>query len=721
MELAALIVIQLLATAAVFGLIWRKLDSIGAEVAHIKRMLETLELMRFSSAAQKRAAQHQPARAEPALAPAASEPASNAILSDDDPFSAAWVRPGARVPRDESNPPMARPAPQRTPAPRHMMANEIGDDLPAPWRTNVTPETGRLIAAVAMIVAPALGFAFGAPAPALIACGLSISAALMLTALRPIWAAAAFVGAFGAGGWAVTAFSLDAAQSAPAIFSAFAALAGCAGLAHTRLRGMAPGLMMALLMGGALISLGNAVGLGGPAGLAYGAIVAAAAFVGASATRLAGLHLGAFAAAMFGLYVFSGQEPAAIWFTPVTAWIGALFLAIAAIRTPMLGSRGPILAATGVTAPLLSAGALSLSQHGLANPLAAAGAFLSLAIMFGALIVIAAQRGQRGIGALKLTAWILLGGAAIAFLTAALLALPFAFAATAAAGAALGLVAIDHHKSQRLWRAGALFLFIAAAMIAWAAVKNGWPDALTLAAALAAPTLIAAGAAFVSEIRTSKGAAAVFEAFAIIGAAASLTALARLLLSGGAPNQTPIGFVEVGVHLALWAGAALALAARTEHGARLVRSIGAALFGVAALCGAALAGLLWLTPFWSAHAPSGVDWALLQHPPLGFALPAIIAWMHWAHWRARGVHVRTRVSLASAALLTAAFITLETFGAREGAAIPGQPDWILIGATAAAFGLAVAINFAPGVTDETSARLRFDKYFQRNRRREQRI
>jgi hypothetical protein len=719
MEITALLVIQLLATVTAFAVLWRKLDGIGADVARIKRMLETLELMRFSSTAQRRTAQT--ARAEPALSSLDADPPASALGADNDPFSSTWVRPGARVPREESSSPVARPMPSRTPATRHVMANEIGEDTPGPWRANVSPETGRLLAAAAMTLSPVLGFAFGAPHAALIACGLSISAALVLTALRPLWAAAAFVGAFGAGAWALAAFALETAQAAPGVFASFAALAGIVGLAHARLRGMAPGLMMALLMGGALIALGNAIGLAGPAGLGFAAMAAAAAIIGASAARLEGLHLGAFAAAMFGLYVFSGQPAAAIWFTPVTAWIGALFFAITAIRIPMLGARGVLIAATGVAAPLLSAGALSLSQHGLANPLAAAGAFFSLAVMFGALITVAAQRDPRGVAALHLTAWVLLGGGVIAFVTSALLALPVPFAATAASLGALALVARDHYRPLRIWRAGALSLFLAATAIAWGVTRQAWPDAITLIAALAAPALLAGVAALVSQRRASAGAAAVFEVFAIIGGAATATAIVRLLLSGGAPNQVHVGFAEAGLHLAVWAGAALALAVRGQHGAVMVRRVGAAAFGIAALCGSALAALLWLTPFWSMRPLSGVDLSLLQHAPLGFALPAIAAWAHWVHWRARGVHVRTRVALAAAALLSAAFVTLEVFGAREGDVPAGQPDWVLIGAIVVAFGVAIDINFVPGATDEAGARLRFDKYFQRNGRREQSI
>lgn len=715
MAVAALLVIQIVAIAAAFGVIWRKLDRISADVAGIKRMLETLELMRFSSAAQRSAAQ-QPVRPEPALAPSTSGPAAPP-RPDDDPFDAAWVRPNARVPRDDAG---ARPLPGRASAARQMMANEIGDDLPGRLRANLSPETMRMLAAAAMALAPAFGIAFGAPHAGLIASGLSICAALMLVALRPIWAGAAFVGAFAAGGWALTAFALETAQTAPLAFSATAAIAGGAGLVHTRLRGAAPGLLMALLMSGALLFLSNAIGFISAAGAGYGLIVAGAAAVGASTRRLFTLHLAAFVGAMLGLFWFSGQPSAAIWFTPITAWIGALFLAIAALRTPMLGARAAWLCTTGTAAPLLSCGALSLSQQGLANPFAAAGAFLALAAIFGALIAVSAQREQRGVAGLGLTAWILLAGAMIAFVTAALLALTPPFAASVSAAAAMTLVARDYYRPLRIWRAGALGLLITAGSIAIAVLSRAWPDLITLCAALLVPSALAAAAAVVSERRASPAAGVVFEALALTGFTAGAVALVRLALSGGTPNQTPVGFVEAGVHIATWAFAALGLAALHQHGAALVRRVGAAVLGVAALCGAVVSGLLWFTPFWTTRLASGVDFPLLQHAPLGFALPAIAAWSHWVFWRAKGVQARTRIALGSAALLSAAFLTLEAIGARQGAVAPGQTDWPVIIVIAAAFGLAIAVNFMPGVTDETGAQLRFNKYFQRHRRREQR-
>src|SRR5690606_28258876 len=106
--------------------------------------------------------------------------------------------------------------------------------------------------------------------------------------------------------------------------------------------------------------------------------------------RLEVVHLAAFVATLVGLLVLSGQQSAAIWFTPAAAWAGALFFAIAFVRVPQLGSRGVALAGTGALAPFAAIAALHDAQHGLANSFAAAGAFLGLATLLGLLIAIAA-------------------------------------------------------------------------------------------------------------------------------------------------------------------------------------------------------------------------------------------------------------------------------------------------------------------------------------------
>ncbi len=710
MEIAALLVVQLVATAAVFAALWRKLDRINADLARVKRMLETLEMVRFSAAAQKRP---QPARAEAALAPAATTPPTT--TPSDDPFDASWVRPGARVPRGDSFGPALAPSP--APRARRFMANEAAEEV-SPWRVSISPETARLISAAAMALAPLTGLGFGVPAQALVATGLSVGAALMLLSLQHLWRAAAWVGAFASGAWALTAFATDAAQSAPMGFPFLAAVAGAAGLGHARLRGAPPGAVMALFMGATLLALSNAAGMIGPAGAAFAVFVALVALLGASSQRVEGFHLAAFAAAIGGLYVLSGQGDAAVWFTPVAAWTGALFFGVAFVRVPALGARGVVLAATGIAAPILAAGMLSLSQHGLADPRAAAGVFTALALLFGALLALAARQSPRGIGGLNLTAWVLMIGAVISLTLATLLAVPAPLAASVLASAALGLVLLDRRAPQLLWRASAVGALVIAAIIAWGAVAQAWPSLLTLAAALATPTLAAGGAALLAQPRTPR-AAAIFEAGAIVGALASSVALLRFLLSGGAPNAMPIGFLEAGVQIAAIAALSLTLAVRAERGAVWVSRAAASLLGFAALGLSVVAGLLWLTPFWAGRLASGVDLALFQHAPLGFAPPAIAAWAHWVFWRGRNAHLRTRAALAIAALLSAAFVSVEVLAAR-GAAAPGQADWTAVVALALSFAMAIAVNFVPGMTSGAGPHLDFQKYFERNRRRQQR-
>src|SRR5262249_39839369 len=159
--------------------------------------------------------------------------------------------------------------------------------------------------------------------------------------------------------------------------------------------------------------------------------------VGAVSLRSEPLHLAGFAATLIGLFVLSGQPSAAIWFTPVTAWAGALFFGVAAVRTPYLGARGMTLAATGALAPLLGIAALYDSHQGLADARAAGAAFIVLALMLGGLIAAAAQRQHRGVAALKMTLWVLAAAAFAAAVAGSLLAFPAPFAASALAAISL--------------------------------------------------------------------------------------------------------------------------------------------------------------------------------------------------------------------------------------------------------------------------------------------
>src|SRR5262249_40850667 len=149
---------------------------------------------------------------------------------------------------------------------------------------------------------------------------------------------------------------------------------------------LAPGATLALVMAAAALALGSQIGMVGAPGIAFAAIVSCAAVAGALNIKLEPIHLAAFGATLIGLFVVSGQEPAAIWFTPIAAWAGALFLGISGVRVPKVGARGAALAATGVIAPLTSIAALYGADQGLADPHAAAGAFALLACLLGAII-----------------------------------------------------------------------------------------------------------------------------------------------------------------------------------------------------------------------------------------------------------------------------------------------------------------------------------------------
>ena len=103
---------------------------------------------------------------------------------------------------------------------------------------------------------------------------------------------------------------------------------------------------------------------------------------------------------------------------------------------------------------------------------------------------------------------------------------------------------------------------------------------------------------------------------------------------------------------------------------------------------------------------------------LGFLAPALLFWAHWAFWRGRGSVMRTRLALGAGTVMMAAMATLvalQTSG--------GGPDWFGPMVGAAAFVLAIALNFAGGVTRANPATRRrsyFDENFQGNRRRQSR-
>ena len=229
-----------------------------------------------------------------------------------------------------------------------------------------------------------------------------------------------------------------AARGAPGLYCAVLPIAGATGLTHAYLRRAAhgaavaaPGACLSLFMCAAALALGSQIGMIGAPGVAFAAIVSCAAIAGALNIKLEPIHLAAFGATLIGLFVMSGQDTAAVWFTPITAWAGALFLGIASVRVPKIGARGAALAATGVIAPMAAIAALYGAQQGLADPHAAAAAFAVLACVFVAIIAAAARWRERGLSALKLTLWVLGAGSLIAACAAIFLTLAPSFAAPA--------------------------------------------------------------------------------------------------------------------------------------------------------------------------------------------------------------------------------------------------------------------------------------------------
>lgn len=565
---------------------------------------------------------------------------------------------------------------------------------------------------------PALGFFAGMSAAVVVAGGLAVALAMTLLGLRYEWRAAAWAGWITATGWALLGFATGAAQASPITYSVFLTFCGVAGVIHAHVRRAHAGSATALAMATMALALASQVGVIGPAGAAFGLIVTAAAIVGSLSLRLEAVHLAAFGAALVGLFVLSGQDAAAIWFTPAAAWAGALFLAIAFIRVPQLGARAVAIAGTGALAPLLAIGALHWAQHGLADRFAAAGAFAVLAIALGGLIALAALRREAGLAALRVTLWVLSIGVFVALSAAILLALPAPLAASAFAATALGLAVLNARLPDAAWRTFACLAAMAVGVMALASAQmllaelSGWNAWLLVLTGLALPAaLLGAGATF-THPAGARITTATFEVlvFALAVAAASLAV--RLLFSAGATLLSPVSFVEAGVHISVWLAAALLLASRSRRGAGAARMAAATTLSLAALVAAAFAGGLWLTPYWIERAAA--ETAPLQHAPFGFLLPAFLAWAHWVFWRARGAEVRTRTAFAAGAAMAAGFIALEALGN------DGLPDWARALIIAATIALAIIINFAPGVVGSAPPRSHREENLHRDRRRQQR-
>lgn len=583
------------------------------------------------------------------------------------------------------------------------------------------PDTLRGVALALAAVAPALGLLLGLELGFAAALGVSVGGVMMLVSLRTTWRAAAWAGVLTASTWAVLALALGAASEAAGAFSGALAFAGAAGLVQAFLLRVAPGAALALLGAVVALALGSQVGLIGPAGLAFGALVALAAMVGALNLRVEAIHLAAFGAALIGLFVLSGQDSAAIWFTPVAAWAGALFLGIAAIRVPDLGPRGLALAGTGVLAPLCAIAALYWSGHGLAAPWAAAVALIAAALAFAGLIFATASRGARALASLKITLWVLAGGAFAAVTAAVLLLGSAAIAAAAFMACALALLGLDWRWPDAVWRtlawcAGALAVLNAAAS-ALLLLREADAPLLLLGVGVAAPALLAGACAYLAHRQPSPATAGYFEAISIALWVTGASLLLRVLASGGALMLTPISFPEAGLHIALWLIISLLVAARWRYGAQSVRAGAAMVLGAAALLASAAVMLLWLTPHWTLRAPGPEAAPLLQFAGLGFLAPSLMFWAHWVLWRGRGANLRTRLSLGAGALMMAAMVTLLALQANDPAA--EGPDWIGACVGAVAFALAIGLNFANGVTLTSVPRPSyFEENLQGDRRRQ---
>lgn len=685
--LAILFAAYAIGSAAALVYFWRQLKATRSELSELRQAIEA------RAPAQPAVRRVRSGSVVPIDAPSAA-----ALAEDEGPLERA-----ARTWRAPNKEPMA----------------EVSDDAPLK-RVALSPATLRGLVLGVLATAPAVGFFFRAEPPVIIASGLAIAAAMMVVALRPVWSVAAWASISTAAAWASLGFALGAAHADPTSYSICAALAGAAGLLHAHLRRATPGATLALAMSAAALALASQTGMIGPAGAAFGIMVALAAIVGALSLRLEAMHLAAFGAAVIGLFVLSGQPSAAIWFTPVTTWAGALFLGIAAIRVPHLGARGVAIAGTGAFGALGAILALNTAQHGLADPYAAAGALIALATALGCVIGISALRRGRGLHALRFSLWMLALACFGAIVAAIVLALPAPLASFAFALAALGLSALNVRFPEGTWRAfagaAALLSLPFAAISAQMMLSEAqhWPAWLLVAAGLCAPAALLGGAAFLAARHDAPKLSALFELL-VIGLAASAASLfVRLTFSEGALLLQPVGFVETGVHCAAWLMAALIIGSRAHLGAKPMRVAAINLLTIAALGVMVTAALLWMTDYWAARSGSGP--AFLTRETFGFLIPSALFFAHWVFWRARSDDLQTRLVFAASMLLFAAFITVEAIRAEN------IPDWTRALAGAVSFAMALGLNFAPGVVnaDGSPQRGELQKQFHRNGRRQQR-
>ena len=162
----------------------------------------------------------------------------------------------------------------------------------------------------------------------------------------------------------------------------------------------------------------------------------------------------------------------------------------------------------------------------------------------------------------------------------------------------------------------------------------------------------------------------------------------RVIYAGGAVMLEPISFAELGAHVGMWLAAALLLRMRARHSARRVRIAFANAMLVAALGVMLTAVALWVLPFWTARQSPA---PFVSRDTFGFLVPGFVLMAHVQLWRTRSAEVQTRLTLASGALLIAAFVTLEVTRA------DGDADWLGAVVGALSFAAAIGVNFVPGV------------------------
>jgi hypothetical protein len=652
MVVASLLVLQALATAIGGAIVWRWRQALQAEISALRDDVRALEARAAMPQRQRKRAELGVTEAEPAAA---------------------------------AEPPLER-ARKRWRLPSRVPAG-------APPRGDLAALRSASLAIAG--AAPAFGLFFGIAPEFVISTGLFIAAGFVGTALRTGWPHSEWAGLGFSVLWCGFALGLGVSQTAPDVLAFPLATLAAAALVLGRLRYTRPSLAVAGIAAITMLAISWQTTFIGPVGLAFAVTAAAAAVIGAGSLRLEALFIGSFIASLAGLFGLSGQPSAAIWFTPAVALQGALFMAIAMVRVPQRGARGALVAGIAALGALGAALALHVSQHGLASNFAAAGVFVVIGSAFAGIIAMAAQRHERGHSSLKLTLWLLALSALLAFACAIGLAAPAPLAATVASLLALAAVALDRYRPSAAWRASAwlalaltLFHALSSARLLLSEASQWAPLAL-LAIGVVAPAIVAALAAQFAHRSQRVFTASVAEATAILLALAAGSLGLRLACAGGALLLTPVSFAEAGGHLALWLGFALGLGLRDRHGASALRKAAAQTLGAGAGVATAAVALLWLSDYWAErNATNG----LISYEPLGFLLPALAAGAHWVFWRARDRTLQARFAFGLFAATAAGFAVLATLR------LDGLSETARALACAGVIGLAIAVNFAPGVT-----------------------